>query len=102
LSSNGDPKGKRYNLEALRFHVDNHSCFKFVVKSTTDIQELFVEFINHPQLRIPRERIWMMVCAGSRQEHIQNAEEIAELCKQYGFKMSPRLHLMIWDKALKV
>jgi organic radical activating enzyme len=43
-----------------------------------------------------------MVCAGSRQEHIENAEEVAEICKQYGFKMSPRLHLMVWDKALRV
>jgi organic radical activating enzyme len=102
LSSNGDSKEKRYNLEALRFHVVNRSCFKFVVKSKEDIQELFTDYINHPLLMIQRSRVWIMVCAGSRQEHIENAEEIAELCKLYGFKMSPRLHLMVWDKALKV
>lgn len=102
LSSNGDSKEKRYNLETLMFHVDNLSCFKFVVKSKEDIQELFSDYINHPQLMIPRNRVWIMVCAGSRQEHVQNAEEVAEICKRYGFKMSPRLHLMVWDKALKV
>lgn len=102
LSSNGDPKEKRYNLETLKFHVEKLSCFKFVVKTKEDIQELFVEYINHPSLMIPRSRVWIMVCAGSRQEHVQNAEEVAEICKQYGFKMSPRLHLMVWDKALKV
>lgn len=102
LSSNGDPKEKRYNLETLHFHVKNHSCFKFVVKDKTDLQELYDEYINHPQLRIRKDRVWLMVCAGSRQEHVENAEEIAELCKEHGFKMSPRLHLMVWDKALKV
>jgi organic radical activating enzyme len=102
LSSNGDSKQKRYNLQTLKFHVDRSSCFKFVVKGAEDIQELFTQYINQPGLMIPRNRVWIMVCAGSRDEHIDNAEEIAELCKQYGFKMSPRLHLMIWDRALKV
>jgi len=102
LSSNGDSKQKRYNLQALKFHVDHNSCFKFVIKDETDMQELFIDFINHPGLMIPRDLIWIMVCAGSRAEHIDNAEPVAELCKQYGFKMSPRLHLMVWDRALRV
>jgi 7-carboxy-7-deazaguanine synthase len=102
LSSNGDPKDKRYNLNALKFHVKQNSCFKFVVKDAQDIQELFDEYLSHPELFIPRQLVWIMVCAGSRMEHIQNAEAVAEMCKKHGFKMSPRLHLMIWDKALKV
>jgi 7-carboxy-7-deazaguanine synthase len=102
LASNGDPKEKRYVLETLRFHVDNFSCFKFVIKNEQDMQELFENYIEHPQLRLDPKRIWLMVCAGSRQEHIENAEAVAELCKKHGFKMSPRLHLMVWDKALKV
>ena len=102
LSNNGDSKEKRYNIFALMFHVKILSCFKFVIKDKSDLQELFADYIDHPQLKIPRERIWIMVCAGSRKEHVQNAEEVAELCKHYGFKMSPRLHLMVWDKALKV
>ena len=51
---------------------------------------------------IPRDRIWLMPCAGSRVEHIERAEEIADLAKAHHFKFSPRLHLLIWDMALKV
>jgi 7-carboxy-7-deazaguanine synthase len=102
LSSNGDSKEKRYVPHVLKWHATQSSCFKFVVKDSTEIQELFVEYINNEGIRIPKNRIWLMVMAGSRQEHVQNAEKVAELCKQYGFKMSPRLHLMVWDKALKV
>jgi len=43
-----------------------------------------------------------MPCAGSRAEHIAIAEEIAEFAKQQYFKFSPRLHLLVWDMALKV
>jgi 6-pyruvoyltetrahydropterin 2'-reductase len=102
LSSNGDPREKRYNLEALKFHKQHGSCFKFVVKNEEDMEELFKDFIKKPDLLIPRQLVWIMVCAGSRAEHIENAESIAEMCKNHGFKMSPRLHLMVWDKALKV
>jgi GH35 family endo-1,4-beta-xylanase len=100
MSSNGDPKEKRYISYVLKWHVIQNSCFKFVVKGTEEVQELFVDYIN--AVNIPKSRIWIMVMAGSRVEHIKNAEAVAEFCKQNGLKMSPRLHLLIWDKALKV
>jgi 7-carboxy-7-deazaguanine synthase len=102
MSSNGDPKERRYIPYVLKWHVAQNSCFKFVVRGEEEVQELFVEYINNEGIRIPKHRIWLMVMAGSRAEHVANAEAVAELCKLYGFKMSPRLHLMVWDKALKV
>ena len=39
---------------------------------------------------------------GSRAEHVQKAELVASLCKEYDLNFSPRLQLIIWDKALKV
>lgn len=102
LSSNGDPEEKTYKPEVLNFHIKTNSCFKFVIKTEQDMDELYSKYIKNDVVKVNPHRIWLMVCAGSRQEHIQNAEQVAELCKKHGFKMSPRLHLMIWDKALKV
>lgn len=102
LSNNGDPKEKRYVPHVLRWHAKNKSCFKFVVNNDDLFQELFIDYINNPSILIPKNRVWIMVCAGSREEHIQNAEAVVEMCKLHGFKFSPRLHLMVWDKALKV
>lgn len=102
MSSNGDPKERRYIPYVLKWHSIKRSCFKFVVRGPEEVQELFVDYINNPSIKIPSDRVWLMVMAGSRAEHIENAEAVAELCKQYGLKMSPRLHLMVWDKALKV
>jgi hypothetical protein len=39
---------------------------------------------------------------GSRKELIDIAPEVAEICKKHGFKFSNRMHLQVWDKALKV
>ena len=35
-------------------------------------------------------------------EHIEKAPMVAELAKKYRFNFSPRLHLLVWDMALKV
>lgn len=102
LSSNGDSERLTYKPQVLNFHIEKKSCFKFVVKNETDLEELKYKYINSSLVSIPRENIWLMVCAGSREEHINVAESIADLCKKEGYKLSPRLHLLIWDKALKV
>ena len=102
LSNNGDNERLTFKPQVLAFHVAKKSCFKFVIKSELDLKELHKKYIDWPSVNIPKDRVWIMVCAGSRKEHIQSAEEIAEICKAEGFKLSPRLHLLIWDKALKV
>jgi hypothetical protein len=43
-----------------------------------------------------------MPVAGSREEHITNAPAVAEYAKALNVKFSSRLHLLVWDMALKV
>lgn len=43
-----------------------------------------------------------MPCCGSRDEHVKNAAAVAEYAKAMHVNFSPRLQLIIWDKALKV
>ena len=53
-------------------------------------------------INVTRDRIWFMPVAGSRKEHIENAEAVVEYAKAMHVHFSPRLHLLVWDMALKV
>jgi len=43
-----------------------------------------------------------MPCCGSREEHIKNAPAVAEYAKALNVNFSPRLHLLLWNLALRV
>lgn len=103
LTSNGDPEEKTYNPEVLKWHVAHGSGFKFVVTSDRDLEEIWRKYMNDDRgINVPKNRIWFMPCCGSREEHITNALAVAEYAKSMHVNFSPRLQLVIWDKALKV
>jgi organic radical activating enzyme len=103
LTTNGDPEEKTYVPEVLKWHARRGSSFKFVITSDKDIQEIWNKYVNDDKdINIPLDRIWFMPCCGSRDEHIQNATAVAEYAKAMHVNFSPRLQLVIWDKALKV
>ena len=102
LSSNGDPEEKRFKPDVLRFLVKDGACFKFVAKTEADLTEVLEKYVNNPDIAVPSELVWIMPMCGSRQELLQVGPVVAEICKKYCFKFSNRMHLQIWDKALKV
>jgi 7-carboxy-7-deazaguanine synthase len=103
LSTNGDPEEKTYKPEVLRWHVTHGSGFKFVVTSDKDIEEIWRKYVEDEHgINVPLYRIWFMPCCGSREEHVQNAPAVAEYAKAMHVNFSPRLQLVIWDRALKV
>lgn len=103
LTTNGDPEEKTYKPEVLKWHVTNNSGFKFVITSDRDIEEIWRKYVKDEQgINIPLNRIWFMPCCGSRQEHIERAPAVVEYAKAMHVKFSPRLHLLVWDKALGV
>ena len=100
LTNNGDPEDKRYKPEVLKRHVELRSGFKFVVQNLNDVLEIFTKYIE--PFNIDPSRVWFMPCCGSRVEHIERAPQVAEWCKEFGVNFSPRLHLLVYDQALKV
>jgi len=102
MSNNGDPEEKRYKPQVLKWHSENLSGFKFVINSESDIEEVLEKYINNPDINVPINRVWLMPCCGSRAELAEKSAMVAELCKKHMFNFSPRLQLLIWDKALKV
>lgn len=102
LSNNGDPVEKRYKPDVLRFLVENNACFKFVAKEESHLKEVFENYINAPEINLSPENVWIMPMCGSREELIEVGPVVADLCKKYNFKFSNRLHLQLWNLALKV
>lgn len=104
LTTNGDPESKTYKPEVLKYHREIGSGFKFVINDPdADIKEIWNKYVEDEHgINVPRERIWFMPVAGSRKEHIENAEAVVEYAKSMHVNFSPRLHLLVWDMALKV
>jgi len=103
LTSNGDEEEKTYKPDVLKWHVKNKSGFKFVINKSEDIDEIWRKYVTDKEgINIPLHRIWFMPCCGSREEHIKNAPAVAEYAKALNVNFSPRLHLLVWDRALKV
>ena len=102
LTSNGDPENRTHKPEVLKWHREIGSGFKFVINSDEDINEIWRKYVDDDTVRVPVNRIWFMPCCGSRQEHVEKAPAIAEYAKAMNVNFSPRLHLLIWDMALKV
>ena len=103
LTTNGDPESKTYKPEVLKWHKDHDSGFKFVITSSEDIDEVWRKYVKDEHgINIPLSRIWFMPCCGSRDEHNERSRAVAEYAKAMHVNFSPRLHLCIWDMALKV
>jgi 7-carboxy-7-deazaguanine synthase len=103
LTTNGDPEEKTYKPEVLRWHKEHNSGFKFVINRSEDIEEIWRKYVNDKEdINVSLNRIWFMPCCGSREEHIVKAPAVAEYAKAMHVNFSPRLHLLLWNMALKV
>ena len=103
LTTNGDPEEKTYKPEVLKWHKEHNSGFKFVISKSEDIEEIWRKYIKDKEnINVPLNRVWFMPCCGSREEHIEKAPAVAEYAKAMHVNFSPRLHLLLWNMALKV
>jgi 7-carboxy-7-deazaguanine synthase len=103
LTTNGDPEEKTYKPEVLKWHKEHNSGFKFVISSSEDIEEIWRKYVKDKEgINVPLNRVWFMPCCGSREEHIVKAPAVAEYAKAMHVNFSPRLHLLLWNIALKV
>lgn len=94
LSNSKVPRSLRLKQKALTWFVRSpKSYFKFVVNAAVDMQEV-VDIAD--QYDIDANRIYIMCQAYNVKEleHLQTT--IAQLCLEYGFRYSDRLHLKLY------
>lgn len=101
LNFAGDPKTKRYQPEVLeQLAQAPQTYFKFVINDPKQIDEIFNNYIDPYQIK--HEKIYLMPEGGTSEILHRHSPMVVELCKQYHFNYSPRLHIDIWGETTGV
>lgn len=91
---------ERHDRERLKPNIihsflETYECqVKFVISDSQDLQE-----VHHlaEQLAIPKESIVLMPQGIEESEINARQTWLAEVCKETGYRYSPRLHINIWS-----
>lgn len=97
LANSGEPEKRRYRPKVLQEYIDHwyKPSWKFVVNGEEDMKEIVRKFAI--EFGLQNEDIWLMPAGRTRKEIVGRAKAVVELCKEYGFKYSPRLHIDLWN-----
>ena len=84
----------RIHSDVIRTFLDQYECqVKFVVDCEEDLQEIKA---LQSEIPIPTEAIVLMPQGMTPEELNPKQGWIVEICKKYGYRYSPRVHVDIW------
>jgi len=87
-------KEERVVPEAIQILSNNKNVdFKFVVRDKNDIDEIESTYLS---LILP-EQIWLIPEGCRRTVQLRRMKEIVDVCLEKGYRLNPRLHILIWD-----
>ncbi len=87
---------ERIQPEVIRKFLDVYPCqVKFVVDTPEDLTE--IQSLQ-TEIGIPSETIMLMPQGKTSDMLNQKQEWLVELCKEYGYRYSPRVHVDIWGE----
>ena len=94
LSNSGMPESLRLVGEVLYFFAGSPKAwFKFVVSTPADLAEVLD---LRGRCAIPHARILLMPEGRTTDELDRGAPQLAELCREHGFRFCDRLHVRLW------
>jgi 7-carboxy-7-deazaguanine synthase len=94
LANAGMPESLRLSEEALRFFASSpKTWFKFVVSAPADLAEIKM---LQTRYEIPPQRILLMPEGRTAAELDRTAPQLADLCRELGFRFCDRLHIRLW------
>ena len=86
---------KRFDISAIQQLVDHYNYqLKFVVDRPADLDEI-AECLDRIK-NVNPEKVFLMPQATSAGELLAKTKILAETCKQTGFALSQRLHILLW------
>ena len=93
--SNSGPDNRlkmRERPEALKKLASlSKTTFKFVIITDTDLEEV-LGLVRRYNL----QQVYLMPEGRTKEEQLERQEKVRLLCKNQGFKFSPRLHILKW------
>ena len=93
LSASGVSQTKRINPEAIEEFLRLGAWWKFVVLGRSDVLEVLQ---LAERFTLPRERILLMPEGVHREDVLERSLWVVDECKRYGYRYSPRLHILLW------
>lgn len=103
LSNAGEvdnPRNKRLKWNSLmKIYYSSKATFKFVIQSDQDLREM-AEIIDYVHIK-PHD-IWLMPEGRTRDEQLARQQSVKEMCNEYGYNFSPRLHILEFDNKRAV
>ena len=94
LANSSNPKKLREKPKAYRFFAQSpKAVFKFVIAAPKDLEEV-LELIY--RYSISPQKVYLMP-EGTSEESLANKQKwLVEVCKEYGFHFTSRLHILIY------
>lgn len=106
LSNSGMPEEKRINGDAIDWYkycanekTMSDAILKFVVSREEDIDEIEGLINEHD---VPRDMVYLMPAGANQEDLGETYPRVAELCKEKGYKFTPRLQVDLWNEATGV
>jgi 7-carboxy-7-deazaguanine synthase len=93
LASSEVTEGRRVNPAAIRAFLPRDTWWKFVVAGEADVTEVLR---LADRFALPRGRILLQPEGIRAPELTERSAWVVEVCKRYGFRFSPRLHIWLW------
>ena len=96
LKNSGMDENRRIHKNVIQRYIDLYEngkivAFKFVVKTREDVNEIINDYID--PFSIPKDIVWLMPCASTREELKTIGEEVVEAAKENGYHYSSRLQI---------
>lgn len=99
LDNSGNSLKERRKNKAFEFFTGQlNAYFKFVVLDEYDLDEILK---LQKLYNIPSSKILLMPEGRTDKEIQARSQKIVELCKQNGYRFCNRLHVWIWDGAIR-
>jgi organic radical activating enzyme len=93
LENSGNDIRLRRRLSVLRrLACDSRTAFKFVVMQDADMDEI-MEIVN--EARIPGAHVYLMPEGQTKEKQIEGFTRVEKLAADRGFKVCPRVHILI-------
>jgi organic radical activating enzyme len=100
LANSGNPLSLRFKPEVLKAINSANCLFKFVAKDKEDLDEVKRDFVDSGILSI--ENVSIMPEGVNLEENRKALIAIVDICKEYGFRVIPRLQNVIWGAKRRV
>ena len=91
----------RLNYDSLEKFIMNHDYqFKFVLNSSQDLREIEdirTNLLDRTGTDI-NDKIWLMPQGITNEQFDSKMKEMADICKERGWKLTDRMHIRIWGQ----